>query len=424
MKSKSINSRDAIRNALQECRTGTLKLFEGMDDATFCQQAHPDFSPPGWHLGHIAYTEALWLLQRSAGYPPVFPEYHRLFAADGLPKAERVHLPNMAEMRYYLDTVREKVLDYLEIAPVGEQERLWSFIIQHESQHCETISFVSRLAIMPSIYCVEAINIVSQQGIIISANAPCPVPNAPSEMIEIPAGEFEQGSDSSDAFDNERPAHRLYLDIYWIDRYPVTCGQYRQFMEAGGYHNSSFWSSEGWEWVQKNSVRQPLYWSDDSCFDSHPVCGVSWYEADAFARFAGKRLPSEAEWEKAVCWDVVKGSRRTYPWGEDPPDASRCNHDNLYSQTTPVGAFPAGASAYGVCDALGNVWEWTSSWFEGYEGFEFYPYAGYSQVYFDRQHRVLKGGSWATRPRALRGSFRNWYHPWVRQLFAGFRCAR
>jgi formylglycine-generating enzyme required for sulfatase activity len=151
---------------------------------------------------------------------------------------------------------------------------------------------------------------------------------------------------------------------------------------------------------------------------------VSWYEADAFARFAGKRLPAEAEWEKAVCWDAVKGSRRTYPWGEDPPDASRCNHDNLYAQTTPVGAFPAGASACGVCDALGNVWEWTSSWFEGYEGFEFYPYACYSQVYFDRQHRVLKGGSWATRPRGLRGSFRNWYHPWVRQLFAGFRCAR
>ncbi|MBW4497119.1 MAG: SUMF1/EgtB/PvdO family nonheme iron enzyme [Oscillatoria princeps RMCB-10] len=413
---KSINSRDAIRNALQECRTGTLKLFEGMDDATFRQQAHPDFSPPGWHLGHIAYTEALWLLQRSAGYPPVFPEYHRLLAADGLPKAERVRLPNLAELRHYQDTVREKVLDYLEIAPVQEQERLWSFIVQHESQHCETVTFLSRLAGWQGIS--------SQQGRILAPDAPRPVPGALSEMIEIPAGEFERGSDSTDALDNERPAHRHYLDTYWIDRYPVTCGQYRQFIAAGGYHNSSFWSSEGWEWRQNNSIRQPLYWSDDSRFDSHPVCGVSWYEADAFARFAGKRLPAEAEWEKAVCWDASAGSRRTYPWGEEPPDASRCNHDNLYAQTTPAGAFPAGASFWGVCDALGNVWEWTSSWFEGYEGFELYPYAGYSQAYFDRQHRVLKGGSWATRPRALRGSFRNWYQPWVRQLFAGFRCAR
>lgn len=410
---------------MHQCRLGTLDLFKGIDQTTFCHQAHPEFSPAGWHLGHIAYTESLWLLERGAGMPPLFPQYRQLFVADALPKTQRVQLPPLAEILYYLETVREQALNYLKIVDLEPQERFWRWLIQHESQHSETIAFVLQL---------QRWGVGNQEkekrrqtkdkrqktGEIL---APLPILDI-DQMIEISAGEFEQGNESIAALDNERPVHRANLKTYWIDRYPVTCGQYRSFMEAGGYQNPSWWSANGWEWLQTEQVTQPLYWSDHLCWTNHPVCGVSWYEAEAYARFVGKRLPTEAEWEKAASWDGENRVRRTYPWGEAAQEGDRTNHDNLFSQTTPVDAYPDGQSAYGLHDTLGNVWEWTASVFQGYQGFESYPYAGYSQVYFDGQHLILKGGSWATRPWALRCSFRNWYYPGVRQILAGFRCAR
>ncbi|MEA5506104.1 ergothioneine biosynthesis protein EgtB [Halotia wernerae UHCC 0503] len=430
MRSKLSKSsiKEAIFQALQECRPKTMAIFEDMDEVTFRSQPHPDFSPVGWHLGHIAYTESLWLLEHSAGLPCLFPQYRKLFAADGLPKSERVQLPNLEETCYYLNTVREKVLECLEIADIEQQERLWQFLIQHESQHSEIISFV-----------LELIN--AQKSIVNSqewefldyfvtpnlplAIAPQKTTHNLEEMIQIPAGEFEQGNNSIDALDNERFAFKVYLDTYCLDRYPVTCGQYRSFIEAGGYQNPRWWSKLGWQWLQTEQVKQPLYWCSNRIWDDHPVYGVSWYEAEAYSRFVGKRLPTEAEWEKAASWDVKANRRRTYPWGDEAPTAQsqNCNCDRLIGKTTAVDAYPAGQSAYGLYDTLGNVWEWTASWFDGYKGFQSYPYIGYSQVYFDKKHRVLKGGSWATRPWALRSSFRNWYHPNVRQIFAGFRCA-
>jgi ergothioneine biosynthesis protein EgtB len=402
---------------MQRCRLGTLALFEGIDDITFCKQAHPEFSPVGWHLGHIGFTEALWILERCAGLPPLCPEYHKLLAADGLPKCDRQKVPPLEEICDYLDTVRTQVLAYLETAPLEKQERLWRFLLQHESQHTETIAFVLQLQRWHLRERHQEMWIHSYSAHIPSTLHP------PAEMLEIPAGEFEMGNDSIDALDNERSLHRVYLDSYWIDRYPITCGQYRVFIEASGYQNSRWWSTDGWKWLQENPVKEPLYWSADPTWDNHPVCGVSWYEAEAYAQFVGKRLPTEAEWEKAASWDAATGRRHTYPWGNTEPHLSHCNHDNAVGHTTAVDAYPKGQSAYGCYDMLGNVWEWTASWFDGYEGFVAYPYRGYSQTYFDGQHRVLRGSSWATRPWAMRSSFRNWYYPSVRQILAGFRCA-
>lgn len=412
-------ARDEIRNAMDLCRLGTLKIFDGMDDATFRCQAHPDFSPVGWHLGHIAFTEGLWLLERCAGMPPLFPDYRKLMAQDGLPKHKRIELPPLPEILDYLQIVREQVFEYLETAPIAEQERLWRFILQHESQHTETIALILQMLGKQS----SALNGVGTEGEQSAAEFSF-LDSDLCEAIAIPAGEFWQGSNASDALDNERSLHRRYVPTYYIDRYPVTCAQYRQFIQANGYHNPRFWSSAGWEWLQTANVTQPLYWIDDRAFDLHPVCGVSYYEAEAYARFVGKRLPTEAEWEKAASWNPQSQTKYIYPWGDDFPNRDRCNYDNLLCQTTPVNAYPKGVSSYGCYDMVGNVWEWTSTCFEGYEGFEFYPYAGYSQAYFDGQHQVLKGGSWTTRPWAMRCSFRNWYHPWIRQIFAGFRCAR
>lgn len=416
-KALPLQTRDAIREVMQQCRIGTLELFEGIDETTFRRQAHPEFSPVGWHLGHIAYTEALWILEHCAGLPAVFPQYRRLFAADGLPKSERENLPTVAEVYHYLDTVRTQIFTYLNTAPIEQQERLWRFIIQHESQHSETIAFVLQLQRW---YHRERHQEIWVRGC--TATSPSSL-QPPVDMVEIPGGEFVMGNDSIEALDNERSHHYVYLDTYWIDRYPVTCGQYRKFIEADGYQNECWWSPEGWKWLQENPVAEPLYWSSSALWDNYPVCGVSWYEADAYARFVGKRLPTEAEWEKAASWNAVTGQQHTYPWGEELPNPHQCNHNNSIGQTTPVNAYPMGQSVYGCYDMLGNVWEWTATWFDAYAGFVTYPYREYSQAYFDGQHRVLKGGSWATRPWTMRSSFRNWYYPDIRQILAGFRCA-
>lgn len=397
---------DDLREAAIACRQSTLALFEGIDATTFCQQVHPEFSPVGWHLGHIAFIEACWILERFAGQPSLFPQYRKLFAADGLPKAQRQNLPDLPVILDYLHTVRSRVIDYLEIAPVAPQERLWRWLIQHESQHAEIITFILQL------------HRTQKAGL---AAPPASRSATPTETILIPAGEFDLGWDAIEAQDNERPAWMLHLDSFEIDRYPVTCAQYWHFIEAGGYRERKWWSEAGWQWLQANPVDRPLYPADgDDC----PVCGVSAYEAEAYANFVGKRLPTEAEWEKAASWEAARGKKLPYPWGIAPPDAGSCNHNGQIGRTTPVSAYPLGKSPYGCEDMLGNVWEWTASTFEGYTGFEYYPYRGYSEVYFDGEHRVLRGGSWATRPWALRTSFRNWYHPGVRQILAGFRCAQ
>ncbi|MBD2074689.1 ergothioneine biosynthesis protein EgtB [Phormidium sp. FACHB-592] len=442
---------------MEACRLATLALFQTVDYNTFCQQAHPDFSPIGWHLGHIAYTEALWLLEHLAGLPPQYPQYRRLFAADTLPKAERVYLPDLAEVQTYLSAVRKATFAYLETAPLDEQERLWRWLLQHESQHGETIAIVLALikrqkaegkrqkveesgqpsALRPQLLAIsrqsktQNLELKTVPSTSLPLSLPTPYSRSaersrrsplPTPQICIPAGSFECGNASLEALDNERPVHRVSVETYWIDRAPVTCKQYQAFMSAGGYQEQRWWSEEGWAWLQSAQVIQPLYWSDAPDRANHPVCGVSWYEADAYARFVGKRLPTEAEWEKAASWNPIVKQRQTYPWGEAVPSEHDCNCNHAVGQTTPVGAYPAGTSPFGCEDLLGNVWEWTNSWFDRYTGFEAYPYRGYSEAYFDGQHRILKGGSWATQPSSLRCAFRNWYHPHVREIFAGFRC--
>jgi gamma-glutamyl hercynylcysteine S-oxide synthase len=402
----SIQSRrEAIFVELTLCRQRSLDLWKRIDPAFFSSQAHRDFSPIGWHFGHIAYTEAFWIIEKLAGFPPLYPEYRLLFAADGLPKALRQNLPSPDTIREYLETVRKQVFNYLEVAPVDRQERLWRWLLQHESQHNETIAIVWQLHRFPDL----------------SSRRDPSLPLPKNVQVEIPGGIFRLGSNAIKAQDNERPAHPVELNTFYLDKYPVTCIEYRALIEAGGYRRQELWSPAGWRWLQENPVDAPLYWLDRPERDYHPVCGVSWYEAEAYANFVGKRLPTEEEWEKAASGEALAGVTRVYPWGNTLPDISCCNHDLHLGDTTAVNAYEHELSPYGCADMLGNVWEWTASIFAPYPDFIPYPYRGYSQVYFDQGHRVLRGGSWATRRWGLRNSFRNWYTPDTRQIFAGFR---
>jgi iron(II)-dependent oxidoreductase len=349
-------------------------------------------------------------------------------------------------MELYLSRVRSATLRYLEEAgsvefasrsPLLSDGYVFRLVLEHERQHQETLLYLFQL-LDPSKK--------RRPGAPVEGAVPAPPSRggttpAAGETVLVPAGAFLMGAASdSFAYDNERPARETGVPAFRIARAPVTNAEYARFVEEGGYGRREFWGEEGWGWREKEGWQSPLYWrrgpSDSSggwlergmfaegvLADDHPVTGVSWYEAEAYANFAGRRLPTEAEWEKAASWDAGRAAKRRYAWGDEEPDARLCNFGARAWGTTPVGAFPEGASPYGCLDMTGNVWEWTSTPFEGFPGFEPFPYPEYSETWFDGDHRVLKGGSWATSASVLRTSFRNFFRRHFRIAFAGLRLA-
>jgi iron(II)-dependent oxidoreductase len=254
-------------------------------------------------------------------------------------------------------------------------------------------------------------------------------------MVLVEAGPFLMGAPAGDfAYDNERPQQEVELAAYEIDRVPVSNGDYMEFVEDGGYRRRRAWSEDGWAWRTSSGATHPLNWTADGYerrferlapIDPElPVMHVSWYEAEAFASWRGKRLPTEAEWEKAAAWAPGAAEPRRFPWGDEPPTHELANLDQTAFRPAPVGAYPDGASAYGVLGMIGDAWEWTASGFDGYPGFSAFPYREYSALFLGGPFRVLRGGSWATRTHAVRNSFRNWDFPQRRQIMSGFRCAR
>jgi iron(II)-dependent oxidoreductase len=216
----------------------------------------------------------------------------------------------------------------------------------------------------------------------------------------------------------------------------VTNAEFADFIEAGGYSTRAYWSDAGWAWVKTSGARSPMYWTragdgwhsrsmnhSAQIDPDHPVCHVSYHEAEAYARHAGKRLPTEFEWEAAASW-TPSGANLSYPWGEQLPTQDLANLDQLSFGTRAVGSYPRNVSPLGCYGMIGDVWEWTSSDFLGYPGFQSFPYSEYSEAFFGSDYKVLRGGSWATRPGAIRSTFRNWDYPIRRQIFSGFRCAR
>jgi gamma-glutamyl hercynylcysteine S-oxide synthase len=417
---------------MDRARARTHLLTEAIDDDELVRQHSRLMSPLVWDLAHIGNQEELWLLRDVGGREPILPEtVDQLYDAFQHPRADRPALPLLdpSASRSYVGEVRSRVIDLLERTPLTgsrltEQGFVFGMIVQHEQQHAETMLATHQLR---------------DGDAVLSAPAP-PAPPAPvtAREILVPGGAFTMGTSAHPwALDNERPAHQRNVDAFWLDAFPVTNGDYLRFIDAGGYDDPQWWDPAGWAHRGQVGLTAPLFWRREGgqwlrrrfglvepVPADEPVMHVCWYEADAYARWAGKRLPTEAEWEKAARHDPATGNVRQYPWGDDDPTPERANLGQQHLRPAPIGAYPAGASPLGVQQLVGDVWEWTSSDFSGYPGFAPWPYREYSEVFFGPEYKVLRGGSFGADRSACRGTFRNWDYPIRRQIFAGFRCAR
>ncbi|WP_245984363.1 ergothioneine biosynthesis protein EgtB [Streptomyces tateyamensis] len=428
--------REAIAARLLTARDRTRGLTDCVDDGELTAQHSRLMSPLVWDLAHIGNQEELWLLRNVGGRDPMHPEIDPLYDAFEHPRAERPTLPLLppAEARAYAAEVRGRVLDLLAGVSLTGTPLLaagfaFGLIAQHEQQHDETMLITHQLR---------------RGEAVLTAPAPAPAPadRLPAEVV-VPAGPFTMGTDTEPwALDNERPAHQVDLPAFAIDTVPVSNADYQRFLADGGYQQPRWWSAAGWEHRQAADLTAPLFWTrQDGVWlrrrfgrtepvpPNEPVLHVTFYEAEAYARWAGRRLPTEAEWETAARFDPVSGRSRRFPWGDEPPGAQHANLGQRHLQPAEVGSYPEGASALGVRQLIGDVWEWTASDFTPYPGFRAWPYREYSEVFFPEpgqagEYKVLRGGSFAVDPVACRGTFRNWDYPVRRQIFAGFRTAR
>ncbi|MGK5682664.1 ergothioneine biosynthesis protein EgtB [Actinoplanes sp. URMC 104] len=423
--------RDRVAAELLRARERTALLTEAVDEDDLTRQHSPLMSPLVWDLAHVGSQEELWLVRDVGGREPLRPDIDELYDAFKHARRDRSALPLLtpAEARRYVAQVRDKALDVLDRAPIDGGRRLvadgfaFGMIVQHEQQHDETMLATHQLR---------------AGAPVLSAAPPPAAASVVSGEVLVPAGPFTMGTDTEAwALDNERPAHQVFVPAFHIDRAAVTNAAYAAFIDAGGYDDPRWWSAAGWEHRQAAGLTAPAHWQRDGdgwaattfgrtapIVPDEPVVHVGFHEASAYAAWAGKRLPTEAEWEKAARWDPATGRSRRFPWGDEPPSARHANLGQQHLRPAPAGAFPDGASPLGVHQLIGDVWEWTSSDFHGYPGFAAFPYREYSEVFFGPDYKVLRGGSFGTDRSAIRGTFRNWDYPIRRQIFSGFRCAR
>jgi len=424
--------RERIAAELAAARDRTTLLTTIVDEADLVRQHSPLMSPLVWDLAHVANQEELWLLREVGGRTPMHPEIDPLYDAFEHPRAKRPSLPLLQpdEARSYGHEVRGRVMDLLEKMRF-DNTRLtdggfaFGMIAQHEQQHDETMLATHQLR---------------AGAAVLSAPPPPPAPADAAALpaeVYVPGGPFTMGTSTEPwALDNERPAHVVDVPAFYLDTTPVTNAAYAEFIADGGYDDPRWWTAEGWAHRQRAGLKAPLSWRWEGewvrvsfgianpIIPNEPVLHVCWYEADAYARWAGRRLPSEAEWEKAARYDPVSGRSRRYPWGEETPSPSLANLGQRHLAPAPAGSYPAGEAPSGARQLIGDVWEWTSSDFLPYPGFVAWPYKEYSEVFFGPEYKVLRGGAFGVSPVACRGTFRNWDYPIRRQIFAGFRTAR
>jgi iron(II)-dependent oxidoreductase len=423
-----VTSREALVRDLHRARRRTLRLVD-FDDAELHRQYDPLMSPLVWDLAHIGQQEELWLLRGGNPDRPgiLSGAVESLYDAFMHSRASRVDLPLLPpdQARSYCQTVRAASLDALDRLPdEPEHNFVYGLVVSHENQHDETM--------------LQALNLRSGPALLLETRTPPPGrAGLAGTSVLVPGGPFVLGVDGADepfSLDNERPAHVVDVPAFRIGRVPVTNGEWQQFVGDGGYGQPRWWSPRGWEHRENAHLTAPQFWHADGQTRTRfghveeipvdePVQHITFFEAEAYAAWAGARLPTEREWEKACVWDPQLNARRRYPWGAEEPSPSRANLSGDALRPAPVGAYPGGASAYGVEQMLGDVWEWTSSELEPWPGFTPMIYEQYSEPFFGGDYRVLRGGSWAVESGIVRPSFRNWDHPYRRQIFSGVRLA-
>jgi iron(II)-dependent oxidoreductase len=427
-------SKNDIARLLTEARDRTSLLISGLSDEDLHRQHDPLMSPIIWDVGHIAHFEELWLTQNLDG-PIEFSEMPGMYNPFEHPRATRASLalPTLAQMMTRLKEIRARVLDRLDQLewdddnPLLEGGYVYNMVLQHEYQHNETILQTLQLKKGEPYRAPRAITF--------------PLPRRPLDaggMVGFDGGRVTIGTrDRSAAYDNERPMHEVDLRPFLIDRNPVTNGRYLDFIADKGYQREELWTDAGRRWLAESGAGAPKYWIRDGdgwinrmmdvvrpVDPTRPVCHVCYHEAEAFTKWDGNRLPTEFEWEAAASWDPSTRTARRFPWGDSNADSRSANVDQLSFDTAPIGTYDTCVSPIGCYGMIGDVWEWTSSDFNGYPGFRSFPYKEYSEEFFGSEYKVLRGGSWATRPGAIRTTFRNWDYPIRRQIFSGFRCAR
>jgi ergothioneine biosynthesis protein EgtB len=425
---------------LAQARTQTDQLFDLVKPEFLYERPIPERHRIIFYIGHLEAFDWNLLSGRLLSLQPFHPGFDRLFAFGidpvdgGLPSDRPADWPSLKQVRDYVRAVRDGLdqgLADFDSSGHGSGEDftpeiLLQVAIEHRLMHAETLAYMFHRLPLD-----QKIKPAPEQDILLPGITP--------QMIRIPAGTATLGiSRQGGAFgwDNEFEQQVVQVPAFTIDKYKVTNRQYLEFVEEGGYSDRRLWSDADWQWKSEAGVSHPAFWEKHdgewyfrAMFEVVPLPGdwpayVSHAEASAYARWAGKRLPAEAQWHRAA-YGTPEGSERAFPWGSQPPDSSRGNFDFQRWNPTHVAAFEPGESAFGAADLLGNGWEWTSTVFGPLPGFQpFSFYRGYSADFFDGKHYVIKGGSMRTARPMLRRSFRNWFQSHYQYVYAGFRCVK
>jgi ergothioneine biosynthesis protein EgtB len=428
-------STTALVHMVQEARERTLALVADLEEAQFEVPLLALVNPLRWELGHVTFFYEAFLLQLLGQTKPLLVGAEDLYDSFKIDHDDRwsLPLPSRQQTLEYMQRVRDAVVERLQgHDPSAQETYLYLLSVLHEDMHGEALTYMRQTLSYPT----------PQLGGTPAALESGPWPGD----VEIPGGTFYLGAtpDQPFVFDNEKWAHPVEVAPFRMARAPVTNAEFAAFVEEGGYQRRQWWSYQGWVWRTKTQAQHPLYWQRDGQgwwrqhFDTlvplephAPVAHVTWYEAEAYCQWAGRRLPTEAEWEMAASAEPtpdgqgITERKRRYPWGDEPPTPERANLDTRFLGYADVAAFPAGDSACGCRQMAGNVWEWTESAFYPFPGYVVdYPYREYSAPWFGYR-KVLKGGAWATRSRLAYNTYRNFFPPARNDVYAGFRtCVR
>jgi gamma-glutamyl hercynylcysteine S-oxide synthase len=436
---REIAGRRQLLERVADARSRSDALFKIVRENFLYERPIPERHRIIFYVGHLEAFDWNLLHENVLGLKSFHPEFDRLFAfgidpvGGGLPSDHPSEWPSLEAVRNYVSKIRaaldEKLVDgSLESYGQGRDGfplgTLLNLAVEHRLMHVETLAYMlHQLPFDRKVYPGNSFHL-----------ATAPVAH---RMIEIPAGAATLGLPrpvETFGWDNEYEAHAVHVPPFEIGQYEVTNEQFLEFMAAGGYETRAYWSDEDWTWKAAHAVSHPVFWtkaregwSYRAMFEELPLpldwpVYVSHAEAMAYAGWARKSLPTEEQWHRAA-YGTAEESETNYPWGHEAPNKHFGNFDFVHWNPTPVNAFPAGRSAFGVHDLLGNGWEWTSTAFAPFPGFEPFPfYPGYSANFFDGKHFVMKGGSPRTAACMLRPTFRNWFQAHYQYVYAGFRC--